>query len=199
MHSSQDASDIVVDRQRIRFIFSLFDEDGSGTIDRDEFAALISSMMLTQHLSREESTRALQEDFDAADTDNSGELDVEEFVVAAAGLPRLKAYFDRLAKMATDPAELAEQHEHKRQEGGAAIKIQASFRGCQTRKKMKDPDYVASVVGYHQRSYTRNLVHSHPVFSKKCTFSMPISKARQEGLKKLFALADLGNHSQHTL
>ena len=42
------------------------------------------------------------------------------------------------------------------------------------------------------RSYTRNLVHSHPVFSKKCTFSMPISKARQEGLKKLFALADLG-------
>ena len=57
-------------------------------------------------------------------SDNSGELDVEEFVVAAAGLPRLKAYFDRLAKMATDPAELAEQHEHKRQEGGAAIKIQ---------------------------------------------------------------------------
>ena len=40
------------------------------------------------------------------------------------------------------------------------------------------------------RSYTRNLVHSHPVFSKKCTFSMPISKARQEGLKKLFALAE---------
>ena len=44
------------------------EQDGSGTIDRDEFAALISSMMLTQHLSREESTRALQEDFDAADT-----------------------------------------------------------------------------------------------------------------------------------
>ena len=72
------------------------------------------------------------------------------------------------------------------------VRRQASFRGCQTRKKMKDPDYVASIVGYHQRSYTRNLVHSHPVFSKKCTFSMPISKARQEGLKKLFALADLG-------
>ena len=50
------------------------------------------------------------------------------------------------------------------------------------------------------RSYTRNLVHSHPVFSKKCTFSMPISKARQEGLKKLFALADLGTPlSHHTL
>ena len=68
---------------RISFIFRLFDEDGSGTIDRDEFAELVSGMMLTQSVGDEELKRTLQEEFDAADTDNSGELDEKEFIVAA--------------------------------------------------------------------------------------------------------------------
>ena len=85
--------------QRISFIFRLFDEDGSGSIDRDEFAELVSGMMLTQSVGDEELKQALQEEFDAADTDNSGELDEKEFIRAASESQRLSTYFEWLSKI----------------------------------------------------------------------------------------------------
>jgi Ca2+-binding EF-hand superfamily protein len=212
--------------KRVSFIFRLFDEDGSGEIDRDEFAELVSGMMLTQSVSDEEMKLALQEEFDAADTDNSGELNEKEFIAAASNSERLSSYFDRLSKISESESDKAEAHKLRREQAEAARVLQARYRGWSTRKKMKDPDWVPP--GRKKaRAFTKHIVFSHPcvcnlvtrfvlasfdcccaesrlkhacafrlsytdrIFNEVVELSMPISEGREEGLKKLFALADL--------
>jgi len=147
--------------QRVSFIFRLFDEDGSGEIDRDELAELVSGMMLTQSVSDEEMKLALQEEFDAADTDNSGELDEKEFIAAASNSERLSSYFDRLSKISESESDKAEAHKLRREQAEAARVLQARYRGWSTRKKMKDPDWVPP--GRKKaRAFTKHIVFSHP-------------------------------------
>ena len=135
-----------VKEQRVAFIFRLFDEDGSGRIDRDEFAELVSGMMLTQGVSADELKQALEEEFDAADTDNSGQLDEKEFVAAASNSQRLSSYFERLSKISMSEAEEAQARKKRREEIEAARVLQSRYRGWSTRKKMKDPNW-----SMHQR------------------------------------------------
>lgn len=175
---------------RIAFVFKLYDDDGSGAIDRDEFAELVSAMMLTQGVGDEELKQTLQEEFDSADTDNSGELDEQEFIAAASNSQRLSSYFDRLSKISVSEAAEAEEHETRREQVEAARVMQARWRGFKTRKDMQDPDWVPPG-RLKQRVFTRHIVFSHPIFEKEVKLSMPISEGREESLKKLFALADL--------
>lgn len=176
--------------QRVAFIFRLFDEDGSGSIDRDEFAELVSGMMLTQGVRGEQLKQALQEEFDAADTDNSGQLDEKEFIAAASNSKRLSAYFERLSKISMSEAEEAEGRKQRREQIEAARVLQARYRGWSTRKKMKEPDW-APPGRKKARAFTRHIVYSHPIFEQAVKLTMPISEGREESLKKLFALADL--------
>eukprot|EP01043_Picozoa_sp_COSAG02_P055993 COSAG02_NODE_6574_length_3486_cov_2.401240_7_plen_103_part_01 len=98
-------------------------------------------MMLTQGVSADELKQALQEEFDAADTDNSGQLDEKEFVAAASNSQRLSSYFERLSKISMSEAEEAQARKKRREEIEAARVLQSRYRGWSTRKKMKEPDW----------------------------------------------------------
>jgi hypothetical protein len=59
----------------VRFVFGLFDEDRSGTLDMDELKGMLRQMLVP--MSRVEFARAVE----WVDADESGVLDVEEFIV----------------------------------------------------------------------------------------------------------------------
>ena len=59
---------------------------------------------------------------------------------------------------------------------------------------MKDPEWVYPARA-KKHAFTRHIVYSHPIFEREVSFSMPVSKGREESLKKLFALADLQHMS----
>lgn len=59
------------------------------------------------------------------------------------------------------------------------------------------PGYLEELHSHHgTKAHTTDIVNSHPVFSTQYRLSVPITDIRMNGLKKLFALADI-THSQH--
>ena len=80
--------DQAIDRaEQIRAIFEDYDKDGSGTIDLQEMTDMIIEMDLTTlGVSNEDILNYVNEEFARADTDNSGEIDFDEFAVRVAPL-----------------------------------------------------------------------------------------------------------------
>eukprot|EP00122_Pirum_gemmata_P021500 Pgem_evm1s20028 len=66
-------------KEVLEFAFDIFDEDGNGTIDKEEFFAMFRGMLTT---TAEEPPSAiwLEMEFDMADIDKSGDIDKNEFV-----------------------------------------------------------------------------------------------------------------------
>ena len=75
-------------------MFDKYDEDGSGTIDFNEFAELISSF------NRERYTKVFQ----SFDVDGSGELDAEEVLLAIGRLACSYELFSHVPQQATPRA-----------------------------------------------------------------------------------------------
>ena len=75
-------------------MFDKYDEDGSGTIDFNEFAELISSF------NRERYTKVFQ----SFDVDGSGELDAEEVLLAIGSLACPHELFSQIPQQATPRA-----------------------------------------------------------------------------------------------
>ena len=63
----------------MRRVFAMFDKDGSGSIDRDELKDVFAE--LGNHFPDTELTRMMS----LVDTDNSGELEYEEFIRIVLG------------------------------------------------------------------------------------------------------------------
>lgn len=73
--------------QRINFCFSLYDTDRSGSIDVSELIAILKSSHLAM---TEDSVRTKAEAIlEQADTDGSGSINLEEFVVMATRFPNI--------------------------------------------------------------------------------------------------------------
>eukprot|EP00123_Amoebidium_parasiticum_P012765 comp21558_c0_seq1/m.30085 comp21558_c0_seq1/g.30085 ORF comp21558_c0_seq1/g.30085 comp21558_c0_seq1/m.30085 type:complete len:686 (-) comp21558_c0_seq1:189-2246(-) len=104
--------------QTLELAFQLFDSDGSGSIDQREYSQMITAMLSFLGDSSRPNNLWLQQEFEAADTDNSGLISKEEFITAARNNIKIQQYLASVAKMLKSKdnvrsAKLAEQKEKK--------------------------------------------------------------------------------------
>merc|ERR1712070_921288 len=78
----------------IRRMFTMFDEDNSGSINRTEFCAVLESMGIdNEHAAGEESPVDIL--FKMVDTDGSDELDLHEFQMLMAMVLEKRSHEER--------------------------------------------------------------------------------------------------------
>jgi len=80
--------------EKLKFAFEIFDADGSGGIDVQEFCVLIEGLLkMDSSADPDYITRTAEVEFTNADLDGNGTLDLEEFVTACKNSPSLIKYF----------------------------------------------------------------------------------------------------------
>merc|ERR1719174_312611 len=66
--------------EKVKKVYDKYDEDGSGQMEKDEFAMMMNDLVCVGKLKGHEVPRALLEDqWKGVDHDGSGEVDFEEF------------------------------------------------------------------------------------------------------------------------
>ena len=87
--------------EKLRFAFEIVDTDGSGMIEKSEFCDLVEAMLArTQgHYDMAQIRDISAREFALADTDNDGNISIEEFVAAGQSTPMLSRYFDKLGRL----------------------------------------------------------------------------------------------------
>ncbi|KAJ3448093.1 calcineurin b [Anaeramoeba flamelloides] len=77
---------------RIQFSFQVYDLDGNGQIDKKELFTLLKSCLSDQfrvNLSDEDLRKMVKVTFEEVDTDESGEIDFEEYMIYARKNPKI--------------------------------------------------------------------------------------------------------------
>jgi len=91
--------------EKYSFAFDVFDADGSGQIEEEEFQLLVSSLMLGSSAHEAGFKMKLQSMFTNYDSDGDGSLDKDEFMTCCANSRDLQEYFSSLDRVTDTSAE----------------------------------------------------------------------------------------------
>ena len=93
---------MVSNEEKLKFAFHLFDRDNSGEIDQGEFRAMVKCLLVGKCTDAKKLDQLLVAEFQAADENGGGTIDMNEFLVAAQQQPTIKKYFASLAAISLE-------------------------------------------------------------------------------------------------